>query len=66
MGWRAIDTPLHVHEREDEYFFILEGEHVFQIGEETLQVGPGGFVVAPRGTHTLSDGSFPEWEGSSS
>lgn len=44
-----IDTPLHVHEREDEYFFILEGEHVFQIGERTFQVGPGGFVVAPRG-----------------
>ena len=44
-----LDTPLHVHEREDEYFFILEGEHVFQIGEETFQVGPGGFVIAPRG-----------------
>jgi mannose-6-phosphate isomerase-like protein (cupin superfamily) len=44
-----VDTPLHVHEREDEYFFILEGEHVFQIGEETFQVGPGGFVAAPRG-----------------
>ena len=44
-----IDTPLHSHEREDEYFFILEGEHVFQIGEKTFQVGPGGFVVAPRG-----------------
>ena len=44
-----IDTPLHVHEREDEYFFILEGEHVFQIGGKSFQVGPGGFVVAPRG-----------------
>ena len=38
-----------MHEREDEYFFILEGEHVFQVGERTFQVGPGGFVVAPRG-----------------
>jgi mannose-6-phosphate isomerase-like protein (cupin superfamily) len=44
-----IDTPLHVHEREDEYFFILEGEHVFQVGDETFQVGPGAFVAAPRG-----------------
>ena len=44
-----IDTPLHVHEREDEYFFILEGEHVFQVGDNTFQVGPGAFVVAPRG-----------------
>lgn len=44
-----IDTPLHRHENEDEYFFILEGEHVFQIGDKRFQVGPGAFVAAPRG-----------------
>ena len=43
-----VDTPLHVHEREDELFFVLEGEHVFQVGEEEFQVGPGGVVFAPR------------------
>jgi mannose-6-phosphate isomerase-like protein (cupin superfamily) len=44
-----VDTPLHVHEREDELFYVLEGEHLFQVGEEEFRVGPGGLVFAPRG-----------------
>ena len=44
-----VDTPLHVHEREDELFYVLDGEHVFQVGEEEFRVGPGGLVFAPRG-----------------
>jgi mannose-6-phosphate isomerase-like protein (cupin superfamily) len=44
-----VDTPLHVHEHEDELFFVLEGEHVFQVGEKAHRVGPGGLVFAPRG-----------------
>jgi mannose-6-phosphate isomerase-like protein (cupin superfamily) len=44
-----VDTPLHVHERDDELFVVLEGEHVFCVGEEEFRVGPGGFVFAPRG-----------------
>jgi mannose-6-phosphate isomerase-like protein (cupin superfamily) len=44
-----VDTSLHVHEREDELFFVLEGRHIFQVGDETFRVGPGGLVFAPRG-----------------
>jgi quercetin dioxygenase-like cupin family protein len=43
------DTPLHVHENEDELFYVLEGEHVFQVAEEEFRAGPGGLVFAPRG-----------------
>jgi len=43
------DTPLHVHANEDELFYPLEGEHVVQVGDEELRVGPGGVVFAPRG-----------------
>ena len=43
------DTPLHGHENEDELFYVLEGEHVFQVGEEEFRAGPGGVVFAPRG-----------------
>lgn len=43
------DTPLHVHEREDELFYVLEGEHVFRVGENEHRVGPGGVVFGPRG-----------------
>jgi mannose-6-phosphate isomerase-like protein (cupin superfamily) len=44
-----VDTPLHVHEREDELFFVLEGEHVFQVADREFPAGPGGLVVGPRG-----------------
>jgi mannose-6-phosphate isomerase-like protein (cupin superfamily) len=44
-----VDTPLHVHEHEDEFFYVLEGEHVFQVGQQEFEVGPGGLVFAPRG-----------------
>ena len=43
------DTPLHIHRDEDELFYVLEGEHVFQVGAEEHRVGPGGIVFAPRG-----------------
>jgi mannose-6-phosphate isomerase-like protein (cupin superfamily) len=44
-----LDTPLHVHANEDELFYVLEGEHVFQVGAEEFRAGPGGLVFAPRG-----------------
>jgi mannose-6-phosphate isomerase-like protein (cupin superfamily) len=44
-----LDTPLHVHEHEDELFYVLEGEHIFEVGDEQLEVGPGGLAFGPRG-----------------
>jgi mannose-6-phosphate isomerase-like protein (cupin superfamily) len=44
-----LDTPMHVHARDDELFYILAGEHVIQVGEREFPVGPGGMVFAPRG-----------------
>ena len=44
-----VDTPLHVHERDDELFYVLEGEHVIRVGDDEFRVGPGGLVFAPRG-----------------
>ena len=44
-----VDTPQHVHQREDELFYVLEGEHVFQVGDEEIRTPPGGLVFAPRG-----------------
>ena len=43
-----LDTPLHVHEHEDELFHILEGEHVFECGGDRFAVGPGDFLALPR------------------
>lgn len=44
-----LDTPLHVHQHEDELFHILEGEHVFECGGNRFDVGPGDFLALPRG-----------------
>jgi mannose-6-phosphate isomerase-like protein (cupin superfamily) len=44
-----VDTPLHVHANDDELFYILEGEHVIEVGDREFRVGPGGMVFAPRG-----------------
>ena len=41
-------TPLHIHHKEDEYFYLLEGEVTFTIGDKTISAKPGTFVFAPR------------------
>jgi mannose-6-phosphate isomerase-like protein (cupin superfamily) len=42
------EAPLHVHHREDEGFWVLEGELTFQIGDKTIEAGPGSFVFGPK------------------
>ena len=44
-----LDTPRHLHANEDELFVVLEGEHVFVVGDEEFAAGPGAVVFAPRG-----------------
>jgi quercetin dioxygenase-like cupin family protein len=43
------DTPVHVHALDDELFYVLEGRHVFRVGDEEFSAGPGGMVFAPHG-----------------
>ena len=46
--------PQHIHHREEEAFYILEGEVNVKIGEETLKCTVGSYVLIPRGTvHTF-------------
>src|SRR5204862_176929 len=46
---RALAAPLHRHRNEDEYSYVLEGRVGVQLGEETLEAGPGELVFKPRG-----------------
>ncbi len=41
-------APLHLHRKEDEAFYVLEGEMTFRIGEETIKARPGSFVFGPK------------------
>lgn len=46
--------PLHVHTREDETFWVLEGSVTFQVGGKALAAPAGTTVFAPRGVpHTF-------------
>jgi len=45
---RDADAPLHVHYREDEAFWILEGSATFLVGEQTIEAGPGDYLFGPR------------------
>ena len=42
-------APLHVHSREDECFYVLDGSIVVRCGEEVYEAGPRSFVFLPRG-----------------
>jgi quercetin dioxygenase-like cupin family protein len=45
---RGAGTPLHVHHREDEWFYVLEGEVTFWVGGQSTDAVPGSFVYGPR------------------
>ena len=42
------EAPLHVHHREDEAFFILEGSATIHVGDDSFEVGPGDYALGPR------------------
>ncbi len=45
---RGSGSPLHVHHREDEWFYVIEGELTFWVGGETIAAPAGSFVYGPR------------------
>lgn len=53
--------PRHVHHREEETFYILEGSFVFHLGDRRIMAGQGSVLVAPKGVpHRFANvGSTP-------
>jgi mannose-6-phosphate isomerase-like protein (cupin superfamily) len=50
--------PLHVHHREDETFWILEGDVRIEVAGTVVDAGPGDVVFGPRGVphrYTVGD-----------
>jgi quercetin dioxygenase-like cupin family protein len=45
----GAEAPLHVHFRDDEAFWILEGEVTFEVGDTTIEASAGDYVFGPRG-----------------
>lgn len=48
LGSRGAGSPLHVHRREDEWFYVLDGELTFWVGGEVVNAPAGSFVYGPR------------------
>jgi mannose-6-phosphate isomerase-like protein (cupin superfamily) len=57
IEWSApagFGPPLHVHGREDEAFYIIDGQISVECGAKRFTAGPGDFTFLPRGIpHTF-------------
>ena len=46
---RRLAAPLHTHENEDEYSYVLSGRMGAMVGDEVVEAGPDETVTKPRG-----------------
>lgn len=71
-----LGSPVHTHECEDEYSYVLSGRLTAQVGDLVIEAGPGDLVVKLRGIphafwnagtepvrflETISPGGFEEY-----
>ena len=48
VGRKGNVPPPHIHHREEETFYVLEGEMTFSVGGQTIKATPGTMVCLPR------------------
>ncbi|OGU39754.1 MAG: cupin [Ignavibacteria bacterium GWB2_35_12] len=41
--------PLHIHPNQDEMFYVIEGEYLYQVGDDKYQMKAGDTIFLPRG-----------------
>jgi len=41
-------VPRHVHHNEDEWFYVLEGDYIAEIGDKRVQLKSGDSILGPR------------------
>lgn len=44
----GFEAPLHVHHREDEAFWILDGDVTLYVGDATIEASAGDYAFGPR------------------
>jgi len=44
----GLEVPLHVHRRDDEGFWILEGDVTFEVGGNVIEAHAGDYLFGPR------------------
>jgi quercetin dioxygenase-like cupin family protein len=40
--------PRHIHPHQDEWFYVIEGEFLFEVGQDRVTLRRGGSILAPR------------------
>jgi len=45
----GIATPLHIHTKEAEAFYVLEGTMIYRAGEQVHHLAAGSFIYLPAG-----------------
>ncbi len=40
--------PRHLHHEQEEWFYVIDGEYIVEIGDERYRLGPGDSILAPR------------------
>jgi quercetin dioxygenase-like cupin family protein len=45
----SVVPPLHIHTREEECFYVIDGAITCYVGDEVIPVPAGVFIVLPRG-----------------
>lgn len=41
--------PLHLHHEQDEFWYVISGEYLFQVGSERFRAHSGDCLLGPRG-----------------
>jgi quercetin dioxygenase-like cupin family protein len=44
----AGGPPRHVHDEQDEWFYVLEGQYIVEVGGAQVRLGPGDSAFGPR------------------
>jgi mannose-6-phosphate isomerase-like protein (cupin superfamily) len=47
---KTPQAVVHLHETQEEAFYVLEGNAIYSIGDETFHAGPGDFISVPSNT----------------
>jgi quercetin dioxygenase-like cupin family protein len=51
-------TVPHHHVHTEESFFVLDGEFTFTVGDQVTEIGPGSYILIPRGApHMIHAGA---------
>ena len=48
VSLRKGGPPRHLHHRQEEWFYVMDGEYIFEVGEERMRLRPGDSLLAPR------------------